>query len=260
MKLLISTIVLDGMPQIRWHLPVLDQLHIPWEWHIAEGAAANVKDTAWCKPQMPRLSRDGTLEYLNSLTSHPRVKLYRKQLWNGKTEMFNTMLANMKEPGILLQMDSDELWTAAQLENLYLMFSHAAHTHINCAYFFCRYYVGPNIVITSQNTYGNKLGEWLRAWKFTPGMRFASHEPPVMANFNAVPFLREMTADNGLVFQHFAYCFPEQVSYKEQFYGYTNALQHWRRLQANTVWPVKDLKQFLPWVGDGVTADLLWKG
>lgn len=258
MKLHIATIVLDGMPQIRWHLPILDQLQIPWHWHIAEGAAANVKDTSWCKPQASRLSRDGTTEYLNSLASHPRVSLYRKQLWNGKVEMFNTMLANIKEPGVILQMDSDECWSAQQLKDLVTLFDTPEFSNKNCAYFYCRYYVGMNIVITSENTYGNKPGEWLRAWRFTPGMKFERHEPPIMANFRAVPFLREMTAEQGLMFQHFAYCFPEQVAYKEKFYGYTNALAQWHRLQANKVWPVK-LRDFLPWVKDEAVADLLWK-
>lgn len=259
MKLYIATICLDSMPFLKWHLPVLDQLHIPWEWHIAEGAAANVKDTKWCNPQSPRLSRDGTSEYLNSLASHPRVKIYRKQLWQGKVEMFNTMLAGMTEPGLLLQADSDELWSARQLEDIVTLFSTPQFENKNCAYFYCRFYVGLNIVITSQNGYGNRLGEWLRAWRFTPGMKFLTHEPPVMANFNAVPFIREMTAEQGLCFQHFSYCFPEQLTFKANFYGYTNALANWQRLQQNKVWPVTDLKQFLPWVGNGVTADLLWK-
>jgi hypothetical protein len=258
MKLHIVTICLDGMPQIRWHLPVLDQLKIPWQWHIAEGAAANVKDTAWCKAQQPRLSRDGTTEYLNALSGHPRVRLYRKQMWDGKVSMFNTMLSNIKEPCVLLQMDSDELWTATQLEKLVELFGNPSLSARNCAYFYCRYYIGPNIVITSENTYGNKLGEWMRAWHFTPGMKFKTHEPPIMENFNAKPFLREMTMGHGLVFQHFAYCFPEQVAFKELFYGYKDAVSHWRRLQANTKWPVK-LKTFLPWVKDDATADLLWK-
>jgi hypothetical protein len=30
-------------------------------------------------------------------------------------------------------------------------------------------------------------------------------------------------------------------------------------LQRNPQWPVKDLKQFLPWVGSGASADLLFK-
>ncbi len=31
------TIVLNGMPFLRYHLPMLQKLTIPWEWHIAEG-------------------------------------------------------------------------------------------------------------------------------------------------------------------------------------------------------------------------------
>lgn len=246
------------MPQIRWHLPVLNALNADWTWHVAEGAAANVADTAWCKPQAPRLSRDGTTEYLNSLSGHPRVRLYRKQLWNGKTEMFNTMLKNINEPCLLLQMDSDEVWNVEQLARLIVLFSKPDFQHKTCAYFFCRYFVGLNIVITSINTYGNKAGEWARAWRFTPDMKFKSHEPPILEGLNQVPFHREFTAECGLVFQHYAYAFPEQVAFKERFYNYKDASLHWQKLQQNKVWPTK-LKNWLPWIKDEAVADLLHK-
>jgi hypothetical protein len=58
-----------------------------------------------------------------------------------------------------------------------------------------------------------------------------------------------------------AWVTPQQVAYKQRIYrgGYENACEQWEALQANTEWPVKDLKTFLPWVGSGGSADLLFK-
>ena len=41
------TIVLNGMPFLRYHLSMMQKLTIPWEWHIAEGLAELRHDTAW---------------------------------------------------------------------------------------------------------------------------------------------------------------------------------------------------------------------
>ena len=242
MKLVLFTIVLDGMPYIGWHLPVLNQLKdVDWRWIIAEGAAMNYYDTGWCKSQSPRLSWDGTTEYLNSIRRHPRVTVLQQQQWNGKTEQCNACLEQIKEPCILLQVDCDELWTAQQLRGLLELFQRPW----NSARFFCQYRVGPNLIVTSENTYGNKTGEWHRAWRYTPGMRFERHEPPVMNGIAERCATREFTRDMGLVFDHWAYALEAQVKFKEFFYGYTGAVQHCKRLQAHNNFPTK-LNNFLP--------------
>ena len=41
------TIVLNGEPFIRYHLDVFRRLPFPWRWHIVEGVASLVHDTAW---------------------------------------------------------------------------------------------------------------------------------------------------------------------------------------------------------------------
>jgi len=46
------------------------------------------------------------------------------------------------------------------------------------------------------------------------------------------PFLHEETEQLGLIFQHFAYVTPQQLRFKEQYYGYTNAASQWMELQA----------------------------
>src|ERR1700733_14549683 len=103
------TIVLNGMPFLRHHLPVFQKLSVDWEWHIAEGLADLRHDTAWSlrkrwsirKPfrlqssgwlpgQMHAGGRsvDGTREYLDEIVAlDSRVKVWRKPagtLWDGK--------------------------------------------------------------------------------------------------------------------------------------------------------------------------------
>ena len=255
-KLNIFTICLDGAPYIGSHLPVLNTLKINWHWTIAEGVATNVKDTAWCSRQTPRLSRDGTTEYLNAIRNHPRVTVLKKQSWEGKVAQVNACLAGIDSPGILLQMDVDEIWSAKQLETLVEFFN--AYPKIRSAEFYCRFFVGPNIIITSLDSYATKPGDWHRAWRFEPGMKFLKHEPPVLNGVTDPRASREATKECGLVFEHWAYALESQVRFKEAYYGYHNAVQHWRRLEANTVWPIP-LRNFFPWVTDGTIADVLHK-
>lgn len=248
------TIVLDGMPWIGWHLPVFNCLPMRWHWHIIEGVADPVKDTAWCKPIPPRLSQDGTKEYLDSIAHHPNISIYRKELWHGKTEMFNYALDRIKEPGLLWQVDADELWTAEQINIVRSQFDSAPKR--NCADFWCRYFVGPDIVVERIPGTWTNADEimWRRVWRFQPGMRFASHEPPVLENHQRNPIPRAWLP----VFDHYAYATEAQVAFKEQYYGYTGAVEGWRRLQSNTRWPCR-LGEFLPWLkNDGAMANKLF--
>lgn len=256
MKLCLFTIVLDGMRFLPAQFYTFNRLRIPWMWYVVEGAAANVADTSWCCRQSPRLSNDGTTQFMDELSrSHPNVKHFPKAWWEGgKVQMCNRALEAIHEPCVLMQMDADEMWTAEQLERIVAKFE---HSNIAAARFYCNYFVGPNIVTIGENCYGNNPGEWLRAWRFTPGMTFERHEPPVLRGVDGVYLYREDTRGDGLVFDHYAYTFYEQVAYKEQFYGYTHAMQRWCRLQANTQWPCK-LKEFLPWVDDRVLATQLY--
>ena len=260
-KLHILSIVLDGMPFLPMQLATLNRINtslVDWHWHIIEGTAANTGSTAWCRPQYEGFSRDGSAELLKLWFDHPRISICGKRYWKGgKDEMCNHALQNIKEPGILLQVDIDELWTPDQLETLVSFF--AAYDKIKCARFFCRYFVGPNIITTSENAYGNNPGEWLRAFRFEPGMRFLSHEPPRILGCMEPYATREQTREVGLVFDHWSYVFEHQVAYKERFYGYPNAVAHWRRLQENRNWPVTDLSHFLPWVGKGASANRLFQ-
>jgi hypothetical protein len=151
-----------------------------------------------------------------------------------------------------MQIDSDELWSAENLSKIVDLF--IDYPHKNWAQFWCNYYVGPNVITITPNSYGNRHGEWMRAWRFTPGMLFHSHEPPVFDSqrFRA-GFDRDFTSENGIFFDHMAYATEEQVAFKEKYYGYRGAVQQWNRLQENQTWPVK-LKEFLPWVDNDTMA------
>lgn len=254
----IITIVLDGFPFLPMQLAQFNRLQTDWHWYVVEGVAAPVNDTAWCKEMPPRLSRDGSTEWLTAVAKqHPRVTVLRQQLWPGKTAMFNAALELIKKPGYLMEIDVDELWSAEQLARLLAVFKGPFGLSYDAAQFFCRYYVGPNIVTTTENAYGNNPGEWNRFWKFTPGMMFLSHEPPVLSSAPRI-MPREKTLDMGLIFEHYAYAYEHQVEFKRLYYGYENATACWRRLQENKLWPVK-LANFLPWCDQRATADLLFK-
>jgi hypothetical protein len=175
-------------------------------------------------------------------------------MWDGKAEMCNTALDGMKEPGMLLQMDSDELWTPEQLGVLsgrittkgppHPLFKKETH-----AFFWCRYFFGLDIVMTTRNCYANNpRQEWKRLWRFEPGMKFKSHEPPIMEGED-VGVEHSETEKFDLVFDHYGYALEKQVEFKERYYGYTDAVKQWRNLQANNVWPAR-LCDYLGWVKD----------
>jgi hypothetical protein len=251
LKLHAITLCLDSMPWLPLHLPVFEKTTLDWTWHIVHGTANNVGSTAWCKKQEPRLSTDGSQEYINSLVGHPRVKLFQKQWWaGGKDEMVNAPLANIKGECVLMQIDSDEFYTSDQLECIVAMFEQ--NPEIMRAYFFCRYFVGTNIIITTENGYGNRPNntEWLRAFRYKPGMKWQSHELPVLNHNIGLFAAREQTRELGLVFDHFSWVNEQNVKNKVRFYGYgEHCINGWRRLQENNSWPVS-LKKYLPFVDD----------
>lgn len=263
MKMVLFTLVLDGMPWIAEHYPVFRTLPFEWEWHVVEGVAAPDACTRWCAQQVPRLSEDGTTGYLDSIADlDPRIKLHRKDLWHGKVAMCNRVLQRMADRCLLVQIDSDEIWTAEQLTKLRALF--IKHPKKNAAYFYCDYRLGPGISITTRNTYGNNTAyEWLRAWRWEPWMRFKTHEPPVMDGMTMNAFMHDETERLGLVFRHESWSTRKQVEFKARYYGsaankehgadYKDAVERWEKLQRNTVWPTK-VRDWLPWADEKAEA------
>jgi hypothetical protein len=256
MKLHIVTICLDAMPTLPALFFNFNRLNLDWTWHISEGAAANVNCTKWCQAQDARFSEDGTHEFLMMIAKHPRVKIHCKKWWDGgKVQMINDPLANIRDEdhSVLLQCDADEIWQSWQLERIVEAFEKDAFA--GSAQFRCRYFVGLDIISNTFGSYGNNSWEWLRAWRFTPGDRFEAHEPPKLRQqYQGHRINPDWFSAEGVAFDHYSWAFENQVRYKEFFYGYHGAHEHWLRLQANTVWPVKRLKDFLPWVDERATA------
>lgn len=271
------TIVLNGQPFIRHHIEVFKQLPFKWHWHIIEGVAELKHDTAWSvklggriNEQLHRngLSNDGTTEYINELTKQfpDNITIYRKPdraFWDGKLEMVNAPLFNINEECLLWQVDSDELWTAEQIRTSRDMF--IAEPDRTAAYYLDHFFVGENLVTTTINTYGNNTSyEWLRTWRFSPGFRWATHEPPQLCKLcqdgqwvdvaTIKPFKHNQTGTKGLIFQHYAYATKEQVGFKEIYYGYKNAIEQWRCLQQQNNFPVF-LKDYFAWVNDNAQVD-----
>ena len=266
------TIVLNGEPFIRHHIEVLRQLPFKWHWHIIEGLAKLTHCTAWSLKNgaqiSPRLhkrgrSNDGTTEYLDQIEARfpANITIYRKPLdafWDGKIEMVQAPLQNIKEECLLWQIDADELWLTQQIVTMRKAFLNDPTR--TAAYFFCHYFMAPNLVITTRNTYGNQTSyEWLRVWRFKPGANWVSHEPPVLclpdkdgnltnlADIN--PFRHRETEALGLVFQHYAYATEAQLKFKELYYGYKGARKKWREMQSAKTLPLQ-ATHFFSWIRD----------
>lgn len=252
MKLAVFTIVKNGMPFLPTIFFNLQSLRIDWHWIVCEGSSANTHCTSWCQPQEPGLSEDGTAEFLTMIQTHPRVTVIRSPMWDGKVGMCNACLGYIRVPCVLMQMDADEIWRPDDIEAIVRLFE--KDETIKSLQGRCRYFLGVNIISTSRNGYGNNPGEWLRIWRFTPGDKFVSHEPPKLKQAcDGINFV----VHEKTIFDHYAWWCENQAAYKEHFYGYRGALACWRNLQDNYEWPITDLRKFLPWVGQNASADKL---
>jgi glycosyltransferase involved in cell wall biosynthesis/GT2 family glycosyltransferase len=268
------TIVLNGEPFIRYHLDMMLKLPFRWHWHIVEGVAELVNDTAWSVAGGGRIddslhhagrSNDGTSAYLDEIAAlHPdKVTLYRKPpnvFWRGKKEMVAAPLQNVSGPCLLWQIDSDELWTDAQVIAVRDAFERSPER--TAAFFWCHYFVGPGALISTRYNYAqNPDQDWLRVWRFQPGDTWLAHEPPTLVRdgknlAQAAPFTQDEMEAVGAVFQHFAYVTPEQLRFKQVYYGYAGALDGWRALQTavNASGPVL-LRNHFSWVHDDTLVD-----
>ena len=274
------TIVLNGEPFIRYHLDMFRSLPFPWHWHVVEGVASLVHDTAWSVAGGGRiepswhadgLSVDGTTAYLDEVAAAEpqRTTLYRKrpgQFWDGKREMVSAPLPRITQECLLWQVDADEFWTADQIvavRNLFL-----EQPDRTAAYYWCDYFVSPEAVVTTRYGYAaNPRDEWLRTWRYRPGDPWQRHEPPVLARRRRIisvdlgytdPFLHDETEAVGAVFQHFAYATEEQVRFKESYYGYVDGVEAWQSLRKavrKADGPLR-LRDHLPWVEDDTLVDL----
>lgn len=272
------TIVLNGQPFIKYHIDIFKQLPFQWHWHIIEGVADLKHDTSWSlrlggkitdKLHKNGRSYDGTTEYLDEIAKlySDNITIYRQSegvFWDGKKAMVNAPLVNIHEECLLWQIDVDELWTLEQICTTRKLF--ISHPEKTAAFYWCWYFVGENLIISTRNCYAqNPQQDWLRTWRFKPGAFWAAHEPPILLETladgsyqnigTANPFLHQDTEKQDLIFQHFAYITPEQLQFKEEYYGYNNAVAQWQNLQTNTKFPTF-LRDYFAWVGDETRVDI----
>lgn len=250
LDLAIITIVLDGMPYIERHLPVFDKLKLRWKWMVSHGVAMPNDDTSWVRRMVPRLSEDGTTEYLDSIAAHPNVLLQHNPQWHSKLAQVNFHLGRIKSPCVVLQVDSDEIWTADQIERIVGLFRQPKWAALA---FKCRFFVGPNLAVRLDCGDHNF---WMRAWKFVPGCRFRSHEPPLMGGIHGPVMEPPETEQIGLVFDHYSYANLQQVKLKQKYYGYEGAVDNWYELQRVKEFPVR-VRDFLPWANAKSMAEPL---
>ncbi len=236
MKLVIFTIVLDGMPFIKWQYECFKNLKCDWTWIVIEGSASNGGSTCWCRPQEARFSNDGTFAFLDEIKDERVLVLHGA--WSSKDKMVNDACKiaseEINEPCVLMQIDVDEIHKPESIEKVVELFTH--NTQLGMIRFPCRYFVGPKIVCAGQNCWSNWDKEYDRAWRFERGMKFVSHEPPKLDRMAAPEVLHR---PEDLRFDHLAYVTESQVAYKEKFYGYEGLLNQWRALQRNTYWPAR---------------------
>lgn len=289
MKVHFLTIVLNGMPFLRYHPAIFAELPFEWHWHVVEGVAALRHDTAWSLRHGGRIdeamhregrSNDGTSEFLDELAQrHPRqVHVYRKPegtFWDGKLEMVRAPMPHVPVGSLLWQVDADELWTAPAIAAVRGAFQR--RPQLRRAHFWCRFHVAPDRVIEGRGGYGNRpRREWFRAWRVLEGEDWISHEPPLrgrpptwlrsIGQKRLIKFYRRWhgyrftgtlthaeTAAMGAVFDHLAYVAPSQLEFKERYYGYSGAVRNWNQLREAEGDRLR-VDELLPWVDSGTVA------
>ena len=237
------TIVYNGMPFIKRHLDRFNQMPFPWHWHVIEGLSCVAGDSGSNghharggrppKDAKGFLSADGTTEYLDELATLPNVTVYRNdKIWASKLDMVNRPLANIDYECVLWEVDVDEFYPSASMLELYNMFvanpkkTVAILPHID--------FLGKTkYVIRNGDSWGSQ--NFPRPWRYKPGYAWKSHEPPILINKRGQSLLKINPfrgAEVGhLGYHHYNYALPEQIKFKETYYGYKDLYEGWLKMQ-----------------------------
>ena len=256
MKISFFTIVYNGQPWICGQAEFFRRLGgVDWRWHVVEGLAEHVKDTAWCREAGGRLpesgerksesgkktelgkrslSTDGTKEFLDGLKKEfgDRVSLYRPpgaEPWPGKKAMIDSFLPQLEDGCLLWQLDVDEFWKPDQVRQILVEFE--KRPELTAGWFDCDYFFGWDRCSSRPGVFGNfREYEWLRVWRHQKGDSWGSHEPPALMreveggkreNVGRLhPMLQKETRARGWKFQHYALTDRAQMEFKEIYYGH----------------------------------------
>jgi hypothetical protein len=207
-------------------------------WVFVEGLALPGGSTRWCKLAPEEYHKngrsvDGTIEFLQSFAQkHSNVSVFSKSgAWLSKDEMVNVAMEKLDTfppSSHMFEIDVDEVWTK---ENMLSAITDLDNQHANCGQFHCECYVGPGLKAYGEWGEG-KMMPYIRLWKYRPGMRFATHEAPVMRGGNGHTVLLPQK------FKHYSYYFEKDVKFKDSYYsGHEGIYANWLELQKETVWP-----------------------
>jgi len=237
--------VYNGQPWIRGQAEFFRKLQgVDWRWHVVEGLAEHVRDTAWCREaggsiskfeiRNSNLSTDGTSEFLDELKKEfgDRVFVYRPpgaEPWPGKKAMIDSFLPRLENDCLLWQLDVDELWRPQQVVEITAEF--VRKPDLTSAWFDCDYFFGWDRCSSQPGVFGNfREFEWLRVWRYRDGDQWESHEPPALVREveggrredvgRIRPMKQEATRAKGWKFQHYAMTDRAQMEFKEIYYGY----------------------------------------
>jgi hypothetical protein len=252
MKLRIFTNAYNAMPFIPAQYQWLQQLDCDWSWSISEGPARPMHCSSWRSRVPAGKSTDGTAECLDNLASKDkRVVVQHRPEWDGIIDMNNACLPDY--PCLLMQMSSDEVWPHTAVTSAIQAFE--SHPEKTAASVGCNLYVGPEL-IASGSDFGNESEANFKVlWRYEPGMRILSYEPPMLSGQHANAFSRQEMRDRGVYFDHLYFFHEKQVRQKEDYYASSSVsfarMHHgitdrWKSLQARAEFP-SAISDVFPW-------------
>jgi len=231
MKRIAISIVLNGAhhihDQLGTILPHFDQ------WIVVEGASKNVFCTSWCS-QVPDEyhnngnSIDDTMKILDEIVSHNDMRrcqvtvLKASGLWEGKLTMFNEAIKCIQEPCWLWEIDIDEYWRPEQLGHSEAILE---HLKADIGTFACDYMLSENIIVRGE--WGESITHgYRRLWKYEPGRKFISHEPPIIEGMKTICPTKLLPR-----FRHLSYFYEKDVLFKSKWYGdHENIHTGWKNI------------------------------
>lgn len=187
------------------------------KWIIVHGASKNTNCTAWCKEIPEKYHKKGrSVDATNRLllkmyADYDNVTVVEKDgLWNGKVEMFNTALNHVTEDCWLWQVDIDEYWKPKQLKGAESVLENLG---ADVGTFACDYLLSDDIIV--RGTWGEATEHgYRRLWKYQPGRKFLSHEPPKIEGEKAQCPTHLLPR-----FKHLSYYDYADVKFKAAWYG-----------------------------------------
>ena len=197
------------------------------KWIIVHGASKNTKCTSWCKEMTSKYHSNGKsvdasarMLQLYKNKYHNIEVIEKEGLWDGKVDMFNAALEHVTEDCWLWQIDIDEYWNKAQMDGAEAVLDNVG---ADVGTFACDYLLSDDIIV--RGTWGESIQHgYRRLWKYEPGRKFLSHEPPIIEK-------EKTQCPTHLLprFKHLSYYYYSDVKFKAAWYGnHENIFEGWQ--------------------------------